>query len=661
MYNKVGENNLRGSTSDLSNSSSSKGNRSEEEIRGTSIILDGVPKESDSKQKVNGQIIHSTSRDNFYKSNGKNCSDSFESAVSDSRSHSDSGSVRSSDSHRRPISGASKSIEQSDAESISLASHDSRGSGKDNRDVFLEPGENEDEVVVLRKSKAARKEEHIINMHNRKTRKRTRKFMVDGVMITTTTSKVIYGDEDNFTVGDPHADRKQELRELKYLQKQEQKQFQELGLKENLALEQQDKRFEQERQSLERTYENDLEMLSRQQRLQIERAEAQQDADLRAASKKIRAEQERDLKQFRDGLKQELRLLKAEVDRLPKEHRKNEFRIRKERLDTEHLEKEKAFLESLNESHEASLRRLSDTHREKIALMERQFLQQKQQLMRTREAALWEIEEKQIHEKHQMIKRHLKDIFILQRLQMVVRHEKEIEQVKRRSARREEELVKKQSIEKRSLPKRIKAEMKARELMFRESLRISISGATDSDVGKNMFKEFQENEKKRYQAEQQRFELKHQRQLEELRAINDATLKELEQLQNEKRKMLLEHETQKFKQRDELFAKELKEWKARLQPRKTKLEEEILRQMQEADKEIKEYLPPFVVLRSDSIESPFRPHSPSSTPSTPSFPDSIWSSWGHQRSWSTSTVESKTASIASTPISNPVTEDDSTA
>jgi len=41
---------------------------------------------------------------------------------------------------------------------------------------------------------------------------------------------------------------------------------------------------------------------------------------------------------------------------------------------------EKLFLEKLNESHESSLRRLSDNHREKIALMERQFLQQKQQV-----------------------------------------------------------------------------------------------------------------------------------------------------------------------------------------------------------------------------------------------------------------------------------------
>lgn len=333
------------------------------------------------------------------------------------------------------------------------------------------------------------KEEIASHILQRKTRKRTRKFVIDGVVITTTTSKVIYGDEDNIHLADAHADRKLELRELKYLQKQEQKEFQQLAAKENLALEQQEKRFEQERIALDKTYENDLEMLSRQQRLQIERAEAQQDADLRATSKKIRAEQERDLKQFREGLKQELRLLKAEIDRLPKEHRKNEYKIRKEKLDADHLEREKMFLEKLNENHESSLRRLSDSHREKIALTERQFLQQKQQLTRTREAALWEIEEKHIHEKHQLMKRQLKDIFFLQRHQMLIRHSKELEQVKRRAARKEEELLKKQALEKRSLPKRIRTEMKARELMFRESMRISISGTNDPEMEKNKFKE----------------------------------------------------------------------------------------------------------------------------------------------------------------------------
>lgn len=40
------------------------------------------------------------------------------------------------------------------------------------------------------------------------------------------------------------------------------------------------------------------------------------------------------------------------------------------------------------------------------------------QLMRAREAALWELEERQIHEKQQLAKRQLKDIFFLQRHQV---------------------------------------------------------------------------------------------------------------------------------------------------------------------------------------------------------------------------------------------------
>lgn len=50
---------------------------------------------------------------------------------------------------------------------------------------------------------------------------------------------------------------------------------------------------------------------------------------------------------------------------------------------------------------------------------------------------------------------------------MLIRHEKELEQMKRMNQRKEDDLVKRQTIEKRSLPKRIRNEMKAREMMFR--------------------------------------------------------------------------------------------------------------------------------------------------------------------------------------------------
>lgn len=53
-----------------------------------------------------------------------------------------------------------------------------------------------------------------------------------------------------------------------------------------------------------------------------------------------------------------------------------------------------------------------------------------------------------------------------------------------------------------------------------------------------IYQQFQENEKRRYEAEKKRAEQKHQRKLEELQAASDYTVKELEQLQNEKSKYL---------------------------------------------------------------------------------------------------------------------------
>ena len=41
-----------------------------------------------------------------------------------------------------------------------------------------------------------------------------------------------------------------------------------------------------------------------------------------------------------------------------------------------------------------------------------------------REAATWELEKQQLHEKHQLAKSQLKDMFFLKRHQMLTRHQK---------------------------------------------------------------------------------------------------------------------------------------------------------------------------------------------------------------------------------------------
>merc|ERR1719197_897060 len=153
---------------------------------------------------------------------------------------------------------------------------------------LVEEEEKEVEVgsAIERKKPLTKEDIQKMNL-KKKTRKRTRKFEIDGVTVTTTTSKVIYRDEENQTFYDEHYFRKQELRELKLLQKQEQKQFQDLAFKNQLCKEQQEKRFEQERTILVKNYENELQSMIDQQKKQVEKAEEQQHVDLKVTSKKI--------------------------------------------------------------------------------------------------------------------------------------------------------------------------------------------------------------------------------------------------------------------------------------------------------------------------------------------------------------------------------------
>ena len=87
---------------------------------------------------------------------------------------------------------------------------------------------------------------------------------------------------------------------------------------------------------------------------------------------------------------------------------------------------------------------------------------------------------------------------------MLVRHDKELEHVRKMGMRRTDQLARQQQVERRALPKRIRTERKARELMFRESLRIGqalprLSMVADTGEGdeRDRMKRFIEQERKR--------------------------------------------------------------------------------------------------------------------------------------------------------------------
>ncbi|NXE03612.1 SLK kinase, partial [Lophotis ruficrista] len=413
----------------------------------------------------------------------------------------------------------------------------------------------------------------------KKTLKKTRKFVVDGVEVSVTTSKIVT--ENDSKSEEMRFLRRQELRELRLLQKEEQRAQQQLSNKLLQQREQMYRRFEQEMTSKKRQYDQEIENLEKQQKQTIERLEQEHTNRLRDEAKRIKAEQEKELSKFQNILKNKKKEVLNEVEKAPKELRKELMKRKKEELAQSQHAQEQEFLQKQQQELDASLKKIIQQQKTELATIERDCLNNKQQLMRAREAAIWELEERHLQEKHQLLKQQLKDQYFMQRHQLLKRHEKETEQMQRYNQRLIEELKNKQTQERARLPKIQRSEAKTRMAMFKKSLRINSLASPDQDREK--IKQFAIQEEKRQKNERLAQHQKHENQMRDLQLQCEANIRELHQLQNEKCHLLVEHETQKLKELDEEHSQELKEWREKLRPRKKTLEEEFARKLQEQE------------------------------------------------------------------------------
>ncbi|NXU47569.1 SLK kinase, partial [Turnix velox] len=413
----------------------------------------------------------------------------------------------------------------------------------------------------------------------KKTLKKTRKFVVDGVEVSVTTSKIVT--ENDSKSEEMRFLRRQELRELRLLQKEEQRAQQQLSNKLLQQREQMYRRFEQEMTSKKRQYDQEIENLEKQQKQTIERLEQEHTNRLRDEAKRIKAEQEKELSKFQNMLKNKKKEVVCEVEKAPKELRKELMKRTKEELAQSQHAQEQEFVQKQQQELDASLKKIIQQQKTELATIERDCLNNKQQLMRAREAAIWELEERHLQEKHQLLKQQLKDQYFMQRHQLLKRHEKETEQMQRYNQRLIEELKNKQTQERARLPKIQRSEAKTRMAMFKKSLRINSLASPDQDREK--IKQFAVQEEKRQKNERLAQHQKHENQMRDLQLQCEANIRELHQLQNEKCHLLVEHETQKLKELDEEHSQELKEWREKLRPRKKTLEEEFARKLQEQE------------------------------------------------------------------------------
>ncbi|XP_010849592.1 PREDICTED: serine/threonine-protein kinase 10 isoform X1 [Bison bison bison] len=415
-------------------------------------------------------------------------------------------------------------------------------------------------------------------LHN-KTLKRTRKFVVDGVEVSITTSKIISEDEKKDE--EMRFLRRQELRELRLLQKEEHRNQTQLSSKHELQLEQMHKRFEQEINAKKKFFDIELENLERQQKQQVEKMEQDHAVRRREEAKRIRLEQERDYAKFQEQLKLMKKEVKNEVEKLPRQQRKESMKQKME----EHTQKkqllDRDFVAKQKEDLELAMKRITADNRREICDKERECLTRKQELLRDREAALWEMEEHHLQERHQLVKQQLKDQYFLQRHELLRKHEKEREQMQRYNQRMIEQLKVRQQQEKARLPKIQRSEGKTRMAMYKKSLHIN--GAGSAAEQREKIKQFSQQEEKRQKAERLQQQQKHENQMRDMLAQCDSNMSELQQLQNEKCHLLIEHETQKLKALDESHNQNLKEWRDKLRPRKKALEEDLNQKKREQE------------------------------------------------------------------------------
>uniref|UniRef100_A0AAY5E8G8 non-specific serine/threonine protein kinase n=1 Tax=Electrophorus electricus TaxID=8005 RepID=A0AAY5E8G8_ELEEL len=409
----------------------------------------------------------------------------------------------------------------------------------------------------------------------RKTLKRTRKFVVDGVEVSVTTSKIIRDDEKKDE--EMRFLRRQELRELRLLQKEEHRALALLNAKLDTQRELMQRRFDQEMNTKKRYYDTEVENLDKVQKQKIEKMELEHAVRLRVETRRIRGDQDRALYKFQESLKQRKKEVGEAKVWSPK--RKESLKILSIPLGCGLQEEE--FRASQSLYLDTTLKNIIAQNKREIADTERDCLAKKQHLIREKEACMWDLEEKNIHERWQLLKQQLKEQYFLQRHQLLKKHEKEQVHMQCYNQRMVELLKVRQQQERNRLPKIQKSEGKTRMAMFKKSLRIS--GTLSAAEERERTKQFHKQEEKRQKAERVHQLQKHENQMKEMAGQCESNIRELQQLQNEKCHLLVENETQRLKALDEHHNNLLKEWREQLKPRKKALEEELNHKMREQE------------------------------------------------------------------------------
>jgi hypothetical protein len=152
-----------------------------------------------------------------------------------------------------------------------------------------------------------------------------------------------------------------------------------------------------------------------------------------------------------------------------KEHLKR-YLIEKE---SESYLREKQFVDNQQQTLDNQLKTIESYHKQRIQILERQFLVEKQNLLKTKEQALWEIDEHELRSRYDLLRKQTKSFYSLFRTMLTQQSEKELQQLDEQIRFERDTLDARLGDDRREWPRTWKKMQKTRHKQFRQQLIIN--------------------------------------------------------------------------------------------------------------------------------------------------------------------------------------------
>ncbi|KAM4035854.1 uncharacterized protein ACNLHF_014919 [Anomaloglossus baeobatrachus] len=387
-------------------------------------------------------------------------------------------------------------------------------------------------------------EKDMLSLDTQKTIRITRKFIVDGKEMQVSSCK--RKEQPNNKDIKERTVRRQELQQLRVLQKEEMKAQSQLEQRMQREREIMFRHIEQEIISKKQYYEREIEALERQ----MEQARA-------------RREQEHTNRLQQDAL------------RIKSQHQKER---NKRKLEFKDKRQEEKYLLEQQQELNLALQKVVNEHKKKVVSIERENLSKIHSLKRARESVILRLEERHLQEKYQLFRHQVIEQYALQKHQLRKRHEKEMERLKHYQGILLEELKNQQLQEKVRSQKAQRTEARNRQTMFKERLK---NQGLSASVQKERNKQFLQQETIRQKEESQKLQQKQEQELQKFKEHLEETCRELVQIQEEKMRTLHDQESKKLQRLDAEHRMESEQWQERLRLSKENLDTEFASRQQQ--------------------------------------------------------------------------------